>query len=102
MIAKKFEAKVNNLLKELHDREPAKKRPHVNGTIISNFFVAKDFYKKNDVCVEAIFGRFSFFNLKNNLRMHLIESQWLKNFSLHLCPKVFLPFRKQFSREILP
>ncbi len=33
--------------------------------------------------------------------MHLIESQQLKLFSLHLCPRVVLPFRKQFSREIL-
>ncbi len=28
--------------------------------------------------------------------MHLVESQWLKRFSLHLCPS-----KKQFSREIL-
>jgi hypothetical protein len=48
MIAKIFE-KINNLLKKPYERQPTKKRPHVNGTIISNFFVAKDFYKKNDV-----------------------------------------------------
>jgi hypothetical protein len=33
--------------------------------------------------------------------MHLVESQWLKRFRLHLCPSVVLPFRKQFSKEIL-
>jgi hypothetical protein len=31
--------------------------------------------------------------------MHLVESQWLKRISLHLCPGVVLPFKKQFSRE---
>jgi len=36
---------------------------------------------------------------KNHLPMHLIESQHLKIFSLHLCPKVVLPFRKPFSRK---
>jgi hypothetical protein len=50
MIAKIFEEIRYNLLKfELHERELAKKRPHVNGSTISNIFVAKDLYKKNDV-----------------------------------------------------
>ncbi len=34
--------------------------------------------------------------------MHLVESQWLKMFSLHLCSKVVLPSKIQFSKEILP
>jgi hypothetical protein len=33
--------------------------------------------------------------------MHLIESQQLKLFNLHLCPKVVLHFRKPFSRNCL-
>jgi hypothetical protein len=43
MIARTFE-KISNLLKNLDEREPIKKRPQVNGTIIFNFFVAKAFY----------------------------------------------------------
>jgi hypothetical protein len=39
--------------------------------------------------------------VKNHLLMHLVGSQWLKRFSLHLCPSVVLPFRKQFSKGIL-
>jgi len=39
--------------------------------------------------------------IKNHLLMHLVESQWLKRFSLHLCPRVILLFSKQFLREIL-
>jgi len=48
MIAKIFE-EVNNLLKKPYERQTTKKRPHVNGTIISNCFVAKEFNKKDDV-----------------------------------------------------
>jgi hypothetical protein len=40
---------MNNSLKEPQERKLAKKKPHVNGTIISKFFFAKDFYKKSDV-----------------------------------------------------
>ncbi len=40
---------VNNLLKEPYEKQPAKKKPHVNGTIISNFFVATIFYEKYDM-----------------------------------------------------
>ncbi len=39
--------------------------------------------------------------VKNHLPMYFIEIQWLKRFSLHLCPKVVLPSTKQFSEEIL-
>jgi hypothetical protein len=39
--------------------------------------------------------------VKNHLPMHLVESQWLKRFNLHLWPSVVLPFMKQFSKEIL-
>ncbi len=33
--------------------------------------------------------------------LHLVESQQFKRFHLHLCPRVVLPSKKQFSREIL-
>jgi hypothetical protein len=36
-------------LKEPHEKKHAKKRPHVNGTTISNLCAAKDSYKKNHV-----------------------------------------------------
>ncbi len=49
MIAKIFEKKVKNLLKESYERQPIKKNPHVNGTTIFNFFATKDSYKKDDI-----------------------------------------------------
>jgi len=43
MIAKIFE-EIKNILKEPYERQLVKKKPHVNGSTISNFFVAKDSY----------------------------------------------------------
>ncbi len=48
MTVKTFE-KVKKLFKIPYERQFAKKRPHVNGTTISNFFIVKDLYKKDDV-----------------------------------------------------
>jgi hypothetical protein len=48
MIVKIFE-EINNILKEPYEKQPTKKKPHVNGTNISNFFVTKDLYRKDDV-----------------------------------------------------
>jgi hypothetical protein len=55
MIAKIFQ-EINNLLKTLHERELAKKRPHVNGTIVFNFFVAKYFIRKM-MCIISKFWK---------------------------------------------
>ncbi len=48
MIVKIF-CRSNNLLNEPYEKQPTKKRPHVNGTTIFNFFATKDSYKKDDV-----------------------------------------------------
>ena len=89
MIAKIFEKEVNNLLKEPHERKPTKKIPHVNGTNNSNFFVFKDSYKKDDVQQKQFLEDLVLLIVKNHLPMHLIESQWLNRFSLHLCLGLF-------------
>jgi hypothetical protein len=46
MIVKLFEEEVNILVKEPNKRELAKKRPHVNGSIIFNFLLPKILIKK--------------------------------------------------------
>ncbi len=74
MVAKIFEEKVNNLLKESYERQPAKKRPHVNGTTISNFFATKDFYKKDDVWQKQVLEDLAILIVKTHLQMHIIES----------------------------
>ncbi len=57
------------------ERQPRKKRPHVNGTIISNFFVVKNSYKKYDVQQKQFLEDLTFLIIKNHLAMHLVESQ---------------------------
>jgi hypothetical protein len=93
MIAKIFEKKVNNLLKDAR-KQLAKKILHVNGTTISNFFTTKHFYKKDDVQENQFLEDLILLIVRNHLLMYFVESQWLKKFNLHLCPKVVLPFRK--------
>jgi hypothetical protein len=45
MIAKIFEERVNNLLKDAK-KQLGKKRPHVNGTTIPTFFLPNIFIKR--------------------------------------------------------
>jgi hypothetical protein len=92
MIAKIFE-EVNNMLEEPYEKQPTKKRPHVNGNIISKFFATKFFYKKSDMKHKQFKKDLDVLIVKNHL-LHIVESQWLKRFSLHLCPKVILLSRK--------
>ncbi len=47
--AKVFEKEVNNPIKEEWERQHAKKRHNLFGVVISNFFLAKDLFKKYDV-----------------------------------------------------
>jgi hypothetical protein len=91
MIAKILEEKIKKLFKNV-ERQPKKKKCHVNGTTISNFFVAKNSYKKYDVQQKQFLEDLALLIVKNHLPMHLVESQWLMKFILHLCPKVVLPF----------
>jgi hypothetical protein len=48
-IAKVFEKEVNNPIREELKRQPTKKKPILSGVVIFNFFVTKDFFKKDDV-----------------------------------------------------
>ncbi len=48
-IAKVFEKEVNNPIREESKRQPTKKGLNLFGVVISNFFVAKDLFLKNDV-----------------------------------------------------
>jgi hypothetical protein len=51
-------------------------------------------FKKDDVQQKQNLEDLTLLIFKNHLPMHLVESQWLKRFNLHLCPRVVLPFRK--------
>ncbi len=45
-ITKVFEKEVNNPIREELKKKPTKKRPNLFGVVISNFFAAKDPFKK--------------------------------------------------------
>jgi hypothetical protein len=90
------------LSKKPYESQPVKKIPHADGIIIFNFFATKDFYKKDDVQQKYLLEDLTFLIIKNHLPMHLVENQWLKKLNLHLCPRVVLFCRKQFSRICLP
>jgi hypothetical protein len=96
VITKIFEEKVNNLLKKTYDKKPTKKKPHKNGTTIflikmlpTNIFIRKMMCNRNSFLEDLVLSI-----SKNHLSMHHIESQWLKRFNLHLCPRVVLISRK--------
>jgi len=72
MIAKIFKEKINNMFKDV-EKQPRKKKLHVNGTIISNFFVVKNSHK--DVQQKQFLEDLTLLIIKNHLAMHLVESQ---------------------------
>ncbi len=39
--------------------------------------------------------------INNNLPIQFVESVWLKRLTMHLCPKLNFPSKRQFSQEIL-
>ncbi len=99
MIAKIF-GKIKNLLKEPYERQLAKKNPHVNKTTIFYFFTIKDFYKKYDVQQKQFWEILTILISRNHLSMHLVESQWLNKFNMHLCPKVVFLLENSFQDKL--
>jgi hypothetical protein len=81
MITKMFE-KVNSLFKDVEKHLQKKTSCKWNN------------YKKDDVQQKHFLEDLSLLIVKNHLLMHLVQSQWLKKFNLHLCQKFVLPSRK--------
>jgi hypothetical protein len=76
-IAKMFEEETNNVLKINLEKQLAKKRPYLIVNVISNFFVTKYPFKKEDG-VEAICGRLDLLIVKNHFLVQLVESPRLE------------------------
>jgi hypothetical protein len=96
MLAKGFEEEMNSPLKQL-----VIKRPNVFNSKISNFFGAKDPFKRDVVQQKKFLQDLAFLVAKNHLPIQFLESTWLKRLIMHLCPKVAFPSRKIFSQAIL-
>jgi hypothetical protein len=58
------------------------------------FFVANEPFKKYDVQQKQFSEDLTLLIIKNHVPLQFVESSWLKRFSMHLCPKMILPFRK--------
>jgi len=69
--------KYNCPLKE-DERQPFKKRPNISFNSISNYFVGKKPFKKDDVQLKKILKDLSLSIVKNYLPLRFIESNWLK------------------------
>jgi hypothetical protein len=70
-------------------------------TLCLGFFVAKEPFKRGDVQQKQFLGDLSLSNFKNHLPLQFVENNWLKIFSMHLCPRIVFPSRIFFSYELL-
>jgi hypothetical protein len=61
----------------------------------------KDSFKKEDVPQKEFLEDLGLFIVNNNLPIQFVESVWLKCLTMHLCPKLNFPSKRQFSQEIL-
>jgi hypothetical protein len=85
---------MNSLLTRKKEKQLAKKGANLFGNYTSNFFVAKDSFKKDDVQQKEFLEDLSLLIVKNNLPTQFVESVWLKHLVLHLCSKIIFPSRR--------
>jgi hypothetical protein len=67
-----------------------------------NFFCYQGFIQKDDIQQKEFDENLSLLIIKNNLAIQFVESIWFRILSLHLCPRLNFPSKRQFSQEILP
>jgi hypothetical protein len=88
---------VNSLRRTQVERQPTKKRQNVSSSKISEFFFTKLPYKKHEMQQKQFLKDLTLLIIKSHLLVHLLESSWLKRFSLQLNLHLVFPFRKTFS-----
>jgi hypothetical protein len=77
------------------ERQPFKKRSNISSNSISNFFVTKEPFKKDDVQQKQNLEDLGFLIVTNHLPLQFVENSWLKKFNMHLCPRIIFLFRKK-------
>jgi hypothetical protein len=100
-IANKFEEEVINLVKQIKERHLAKRKINITKRTISKKITMKDYFQKG-VPQKDLLKDLSLLIVKNNLPTQFVKSMWLKQLTLHLCPKLNFPSKRQFSQETLP
>jgi hypothetical protein len=95
VIYKKIQEEINNQKRENVEGQPTKKRAHtahISNSSISEFFVSKEPFKKDDVEQKMFVENFTLLIVKNHLPSQFVQSMWLKCLVLQLCPFVHFPF----------
>lgn len=64
-------------------------------------FFQQKIFSKRDVQHKKFLKDLGLLIIKNHFPMQFVESPWLKWFSLHLCPRVVLLSKRQFSQEFM-
>ncbi len=99
-IGNKFEEEVINLVKQTEERHLAKRKVNITKQSISKYFTMKDSFQKG-VPQKEFLKDLGLLIVKNNFPIQFVESMWLKWLTLHLCPKLNFPSKRQFSQETL-
>jgi hypothetical protein len=76
------------------ERQPSKKRPNISSNSIFNFFSIREPFKKEHMQQYCFWEDLNLLFVKNHLHFQFVESNWLKRYSMHLCPNFFFPSKK--------
>jgi hypothetical protein len=68
------------------EKKPSKNRPNIFSNSILRFSFCKKAFQKRCV-TKIIFGKLGLI-VKNHLPLQFMEGNWLKSFSMHLCPRI--------------
>jgi hypothetical protein len=90
---------MNCPLKE-EEKQPSKKKPNISSNSIL-FIFAREPFKKKEVLQNVFLENLGLLIVKNHIPFQFVESNWLKKFNMHLCPKIVFVCIKQFFNELL-
>jgi len=83
-----IQEEINNQRKENVKRQFVKKRSLISNSSISEFFVSKDPFRKDDVEQKMFVENLTLLIMKIYLPLQFVESVWLKCLVLQLCLRV--------------
>jgi hypothetical protein len=102
LIYQKIEEEVNSLMKGNVERELVKKNPNPSRSSISKIFTTKGSFKKNDMQQKEFNENLGLLIVKTNLPIQFVDNVQFKILTLHLCPRINFPSKRQFLQDILP
>jgi hypothetical protein len=88
---------LNFPLRNVFEKQLAKKKPNVSNSKIRELFGAKKPFKKDNVQQKQFLKDLALLVVKFHLLIQFVDNTWLKHLALHLCPRVVFPSRKMFS-----